>query len=278
MKLLSLTLTWALLAISSINAAATPNDRLTALRAQLDRYETSLIHAFLSRLALGCSVPHETSLTLSALGSLSYPQPDPSVAAWLKSSGSAFDARPWPPGTAYVTPVVLPRDAVLDQPVVGKGIFPVGRRPQDPPSVERFLQQTLTALPPNRTVDTASVALLDSTLLHLASARTLLGYQVGLAKFEWLNETFCAALAHQDPRKGVMELIVDHKQEVRVLARVQQKAKAWTQLFDADESFPDSTEGAVLRLFQAYLIPVTTAIEVQAIEAQAQRCKRATSN
>ncbi|EST08161.1 Chorismate mutase, type II [Kalmanozyma brasiliensis GHG001] len=273
MKLL-LAFTWALLAISSVTCtdAITPDDRLTVLRAQLDRYETSLIHAFLSRLALGGSVVGETGWTGDVLFNLATPQPDPSLAAWLKRGGSTFDVRPWPVGTVYKTPVVLPRDAILDQPVVGQGIFPIGRRPQDPPTVARFFQDTFTDLPINHTLDPGAVALLDASLLRLASARMLIGYQVGLAKFEWQHETFCAIFANRNPRKRILELIVDHKQEVKVLGRVQEKAKAWSKLFAGDEGYPDGAEAEVLRLFQAYLIPVTTAIEVQAIEAQASRC------
>ncbi len=94
-----------------------------------------------------------------------------------------------------------------------------------------------------------------------------------MAKFDWQHDTFCRILTHPTPRKKILEIVVDNKQQVTVLGRVQEKAKAMTKLWMKDTPYPEGTVEDVLRLFQAYLVPITTEVEVKAIEDQASRCR-----
>ena len=46
----------------------------------------------------------------------------------------------------------------------------------------------------------------------------------------------------------VTDALTDHQQEVRVLYRVQQKAKALSKIFSKDPAYPDNTRDSILRL------------------------------
>ncbi|TKY88390.1 hypothetical protein EX895_002742 [Sporisorium graminicola] len=263
-------------------------DRLDVLRGQVQRYESPIVHTFLARAALGGAVPAETTKTISVLKSThhraeTFPVPDKPTADWLKTKGGAiFDASAsFPAGTGYVTPVVLARDAELTQGTIGGGAFPTGRRPQDPVNILTYLSGLWAHLQQDPTLDPAAVASLDASLNNLVSARVLLGYEIGLAKFQWQNEEFCNILTSQvgtqaDPKKiekQVTQLLTDNKVQVNLFRRVQQKANAYSKLFFNDPKYPDTARDDVLRLFQAYIVPVTTAIETEAVIEQAHTCK-----
>ncbi|KAJ1021104.1 hypothetical protein NDA16_003890 [Ustilago loliicola] len=262
-----------------------PVARLDFYRAKIQRYETPIVQTYLARAALNGAVPREASNLANFFAEASkskdniFSQRDDAIRSWLKSgSGQPFDSLDsFPPATNYITPVVLPQDAVLDKPVVGKGIFPIGRRPQDEASLIDFVKHKLQRLPQDDQLDLGSTVLLDASLLQLLSARILLGYDVGLAKFDWQKDSFCKYLTSQPMQKDkIVELLTDGKQQVRVLSRVQRKAESLSQVVrgDAEESYPEHTASNVLRLFQAYVIPVTIEVELATIIAQAHRCKK----
>ncbi|CBQ69595.1 conserved hypothetical protein [Sporisorium reilianum SRZ2] len=259
-------------------------ESLDSLRIQVQRYESPIVHTFLARAALGGSVVSETTKTISVLKSTlfqpAFAQSDAQLADWLGQGhgGEVFDASTsFPPGSGYVLPVVLDKDAVLDKPVTGKGIFPVGRRPQDPVNIAAFFSTLWPQLKQDPSLDPAATAGLDAALYNLVSARVLLGYEIGLAKFELQKEEFCNILTSTTDDKvlkqKITDALVDNKQQVNVLSRVQHKAKAYSKLFLNDAAYPDLARQGVLRLFQAYLIPVTTAIEAQVVSEQGQQCE-----
>nr|6FPF_A Chain A, Chromosome 16, whole genome shotgun sequence [Ustilago maydis 521]6FPF_C Chain C, Chromosome 16, whole genome shotgun sequence [Ustilago maydis 521]6FPF_D Chain D, Chromosome 16, whole genome shotgun sequence [Ustilago maydis 521]6FPF_E Chain E, Chromosome 16, whole genome shotgun sequence [Ustilago maydis 521]6FPG_B Chain B, Chromosome 16, whole genome shotgun sequence [Ustilago maydis 521]6FPG_C Chain C, Chromosome 16, whole genome shotgun sequence [Ustilago maydis 521]6FPG_F Ch len=253
-------------------------DRLDALRDQLQRYETPIIQTILARSALGGRAPSEQDEVRAALSRNAF-EPSEVISEWLQTeSGARFrSTRPLPPAVEFITPVVLSRDTVLDKPVVGKGIFPIGRRPQDPTNMDEFLDTSLLSLNQSSTVDLASAVSLDVSLLHLVSARVLLGYPIALAKFDWLHDNFCHILTNTTLSKSqklanIIQQLTDHKQEVNVLSRVEQKSKSLSHLFRNDIPYPPHTQDRILRLFQAYLIPITTQIEAAAILDHANKC------
>ena len=259
--------------------SADVGERIDELRQQLLAYESPIVHAYLARVALGGSVDQEASTVESLLKQQQreFAQPDRIVADWLKSKvGSKFVSAPYPPAVKYDMPAVLDRNAVLDKPVEGKGIFPVGRRPQDPVNVFDFLTSNLFSLPVEKTLDPATVATLDVALYHSVSARVLLGYQIGLAKAQYEKDQFCRILtgndSHKKKKDQIVELLTDHKQQVIVLGRVLDKAKNYAQTFYKDQPYPPHTVDNVLRLFQAYLIPITTEIEALAVFQQEPFC------
>ncbi|SNX81961.1 related to secreted chorismate mutase [Melanopsichium pennsylvanicum] len=273
---------------SGISALSTPrdspNDRLIRLRDQLQRYETPLIHTYLARASLGSSVDREFGQAHFLFDEIArapknqFRQPDEDVIDFLNTdSGSQFDRyRPFPPGTFYSTPVVLASDAVLDKPVVGKDIFPTGRRPQDQETVVQFVREKLQNLKKDSALDSAAPTLLDASLLQLVSARVLLGYEVGRAKFDMQKNSYCAYFATKPSKteatKKIETDITDHKQEVKVLSRVHEKAEAFSQVFAQDPDYPQGTAEDALRLFQGYIIPITKAIEIETLLAQSAQC------
>lgn len=260
-----------------------PIDRLTQLRAQLERYESSILHAFFARAAFGGSVENEPRLTQQVFDDLDHSRlpvvADAHLARFLGThDGAPFSAsKPYPPFLAYETPVVLPADAVLDKPVVGKGIFPTGRRPQDPTTILTFFEASLQQLPRDASLDPTVAALLDAALLELVSARIALGYQVALAKFDNNAMNYCSFM-HNGPHSSeaqqqILGDLTDHKQEVNVLGRVQEKAAAYAQVFRQGSPYPAHAKDDALRLFQAYIIPITKQLELETIINQANRCK-----
>lgn len=261
--------------------ASDPTIRLTALRAQLQRYETPLIQAWLSRAALGGSVSLEWESTLYLFSQIAnadhkFKQPDSEVAHFLSSKVGKEDfdsASPFPPATGYAERPVLAKDAVLNQ-----ADFPVGLRPQDYRTILNFTRAKFGALPLNKNFDSTSTVLLDASILQLASARMLLGYQVGLAKFEQDEDKFCRILAeHPEPKAKILKELVVVKQQNIVLERVEKKAKALIEAGkdddDGEQTYPKGAADDVVRLFQGYLIPITTEIEAQAVVDQVHRCK-----
>lgn len=261
-----------------------PTDRVTFYRAQVQRYENPIIQTYLARAALNGSTPLEIHNTASlfAVASKSkddfFWQHDEMVRFNLKNKpGKPFaSVDNFPPADNYATPVVLPRDAVLDKPVVGKGIFPLGRRPQDELNIVEFVKNKLQRLPEDDLIDFGSTVLLDATLLQLISARILLGFEIGQAKFDRQKDTFCRYMnGDKIQRDEIMQILTDTKQYVNVLGRVQDKAEAFTQTFRGEkEVYPEHTAENVLRLFQAYIIPITTEVEYAIITSQAGACKK----
>lgn len=261
-----------------------PVDRLDFYRAQIQRYETPIIQTYLARAALNGSTALEIRNTASlfAVASKSnddfFWQHDEMVRFNLKNKpGKPFaSVDNFPPADNYVTPVVLPRDAVLDKPVVGKGIFPLGRRPQDELNIVEFVKNKLQRLPQDDLIDFGSTVLLDATLLQLISARILLGFEIGQAKFDWQKDNFCRYMnGDKIQRDEIVQLLTDTKQYVNVLGRVQDKAKAFTQIFRGEKDvYPEHTTDNVLRLFQAYIIPITTELQYNIITSQAGACKK----
>ncbi len=144
MKLSFTLTTFLLLAISASTAQAytfkskDAKDQLQEVQAQMQRYETPIIQAWLARSALGGSVETEFGHTqylfdqLVKATSENFPQPDQDVNAFLGTkTGKAFNlVGPFPPATSYNTPVVLAKDAALDKPNA-EGGYPMGRQPQD---------------------------------------------------------------------------------------------------------------------------------------------------
>ncbi|GAC77266.1 hypothetical protein PANT_25d00062 [Moesziomyces antarcticus T-34] len=263
-------------------ADADPLARLDELRLQLQRYETPIIHAYLSRAALGASIDMELSRTQFIFESLTtapkayeFTQPNANITQWLTEGGKAFSvSAPFPPATWVHLPVVLPDDAVLDKPVVGKGIFPVGRRRRDPANLYAFLFHNFAIHKHDPTLDTEATALLEASLLRLISARIVIGHEIALAKFESNPQAYCSILKKTPvSEKELVQQITDEKQQVNVLGRVQQKAKDMTKLYRQDQKYPEGTEDQVLRLFQAYIIPLTTNVEVVTLLDQAKNCK-----
>ncbi len=250
--------------------ASDPTIRLTALRAQLQRYETPLIQAWLSRAALGGSVSLEWESTLYLFSQIAnadhkFKQPDSEVAHFLSSKVGKEDfdsASPFPPATGYAEKPVLAKDVVLNQ-----ADFPVGLRPQDYRTILNFTRAKLD-LPLNKNLDSTSTVLLDASILQLASARMLLGYQVGLAKFEQDEDKFCRILAeHPEPKAKILRELVVVKQQNIVLERVEKKAKALIEAGkdddDEEQTYPKGAADDVVRLFQGYLIPITTRLRLK---------------
>ncbi|GAC94691.1 chorismate mutase [Pseudozyma hubeiensis SY62] len=263
-----------------LTAASPPSkpavDDLTTLRAQLAHYETPLIQTYLSRISFGVSLPHERSLILSALINAPYPAPR-SIEAWLSTpSGRAFGSdAPFPPATRYVTPAV-PHDAQT-QPV--DGIWSTGRTPADPTSISYFLLSQIHTLPPPNTTltDISSLLNLDTLLLHLTSARVLLGHPIGLSKFTSSSETFCRILTNTSSSPSfksaqISAALTDHKQESIVLSRISQKTDLFSTSFSGDPPYQRNVTSDLLTLFSAYLIPITTHIETQTIIGLRSSC------
>ncbi|ETS61428.1 hypothetical protein PaG_04459 [Moesziomyces aphidis] len=258
-----------------------PLERLDELRLQLQRYETPIIHAYLSRAALGASTDMEYGRARFVFKSLTaapkayeFKQPNANVTEWLAEGGKSFNEAPFPPAVWTNLPIVLPRDAVLDQPVKGKGIFPVGRRPQDASNLDGFLFANFGMLPKDPSLDAEATVLLKTALLRLISARIVIGHEIALAKFESNPQAYCSILKKTPvSEKELVQQITDEKQQVNVLGRVQQKAKDMTKLYRQDQKYPEGTEDQVLRLFQAYIIPLTTNVEVVTLLDQAKNCK-----
>lgn len=255
-------------------------DRLDNLRDQLQTYETPIVHAYLARAALNGSVENEASLVekLFKQEDGDFAQPDPITGDWIKKKFlKGFNDVPYPTGVKFDLPVVLDKDAVLDKPVTGKGIFPVGRRPQDPVNVVDFVQKNLGGLPVVKTLDPAAVANLDVALYHLISARVLIGYEIGLAKFESQPDAACDILTgkgtDEEKHAQLVKFLTYEKQQVDVLGRIKDKAKGYTKLFWQDQPYPPHVAKDVLRLFQAYLVPVTTEIEAAAVFQQKSFCQ-----
>ncbi|CDU23526.1 related to secreted chorismate mutase [Sporisorium scitamineum] len=262
--------------------AVKAGEQLDKLRDQVQRYESPIVHAFLARAALGASISGENEKTHTIVkflhGQDAFPVPDAQVAIWLRTkTGEVFSSKTYPNAVWFVTPVRLSNNAVLDHGEVGKDDFPTGRRPQDPVNLVTFFTKQWSEYKEDIALDPSSVALLDASLYNLVSARMLLGYEIGLAKFQWKNEEFCNILTSNADsatiEQKVTDALTDHQQEVRVLYRVQQKAKALSKIFSKDPAYPDNTRDSILRLFQAYLIPITTAIETQTVLDQAPHCK-----
>lgn len=244
-----------------------PVDRLATLRAQLSQLESPLISTYLSRASLNSSLPLELTALRDFFSHLDAEFPDPAEDIFTRSSA------PFPPTTNFALPAVLPPDAVLDEPVVGNGIFPTGRRPQDPWAPIEFLNSRLWNLRPTKGLNAESLLLLDATVLQMLSARVMLGREVALAKFDWTKDNFCNILTeHNVSKKRIQEELTDRKQEVRVLGRIKGKAEALSEIFFEGKAGVEAAKDA-LRLFQAYIIPLTTEVEVRTILAQAPRCK-----
>lgn len=263
------------------------SDRLDAVRKLIQRYETPIIHAYLSRASLGGSSSLEFVHTNFLFQQILHSQdthftfPDANLAKFLQTDGGRkqfYSGKPIPPGTFYITPVTLPKDAILDKPVTGKGIYPTGRRPQDPNTVLDFVKQNLMDLPKDNQLDMTATSLLDSSILQLVSARIMLGYQVGAAKFGWLKDNYCDTLKQkksQDKiRLDLYNQITDNKKEVDTLGRIDIKAKAFSKLYSNEPDFSGDKSGDVLRLFQAYVIPITKAVEVESIWQLRGRCDK----
>lgn len=258
-----------------------PLARLDELRLQLQRYETPIIHAYLSRAALGASTDMEYGRARFIFKSLTtapkwfeFAQPNPNITDWLEEGGKSFYQAPFPPAVWTNLPVVLPEDAVLDKPVKGKGIFPVGRRPQDASNLDGFLFGNFGMLPNDPTLDAEATVLLKASLLRLISARIVIGHEIALAKFESNPQAYCTILKKEPvSEEELVREITDEKQQVNVLGRVQQKAKDMTKLYRQDQKYPEGTEDQVLRLFQAYIVPLTTKVEVVTLLDQAKNCK-----
>jgi len=251
------------------NASSDPDpvDRLTALRAQLTQLESPLISTYLSRASLNASLPRELTALRDFFSHLDAEFPDPVDDVYGTSSA------PFPPTTNFALPAVLPPDAVLDEPVVGKGIFPTGRRPQDPWTPIDFLNSRLWNFEPTKGLNAESLLLLDATLLQMLSGRVMLGRQVALAKFDWTKDNFCNIFTeHNVSKKRIQEELTDRKQEVRVLGRIKGKAEALSEIFFEGKAGVGAAKDA-LRLFQAYIIPLTTEVEVRTILAQKPRCQ-----
>ncbi|KAI3484942.1 hypothetical protein L1887_51832 [Cichorium endivia] len=127
------------------------------------------------------------------------------------------------------------------------------------------------------TADADPLARLDELRLQLQrliSARIVIGHEIALAKFESNPQAYCSILKKTPvSEKELVQQITDEKQQVNVLGRVQQKAKDMTKLYRQDQKYPEGTEDQVLRLFQAYIIPLTTNVEVVTLLDQAKNCK-----
>ncbi|CCF49464.1 hypothetical protein NDA11_003346 [Ustilago hordei] len=263
-----------------------PIDRIDFYRQKIQRYETPIIQTYLARVALDGSIEGEEEKTAEFFADASkfkkdfFAQPNSENEHWLEEkSGHAFaSVNSYPPAVNYVTKVVLPKDAVLDKPVVGKGIFPTGRRPQDEDNIVDFIKAKIQVdQSSDLMLDQASVILLDASLLRLVSARILLGREIALAKFDSQKKTYCQLLTNQPiQKKDILESLTNHKQVVNILSRVRSKTKASTQTFygDAETLYPKHTTDNLLRLFQAYIIPITTEIELATIIAQAPHCTK----
>ena len=263
-----------------------PIERIDFYRQKIQRYETPIIQTYLARVALNGSIGREEERTSEFFADASkfkkdfFAQPDSENELWLEQkSGHPFaSVNSYPPAVNYVTKVVLPKDAVLDKPVVGKEIFPIGRRPQDEDNIVDFVKAKLqVGHSPDPMLDQPSVILLDASLLRLLSARILLGREIALAKFDSQKTSYCQFLTHHPIQKNdILISLTDHKQVVNILSRVRSKTKTFTQTFhgDAETLYPQHTTDNVLRLFQAYVIPITTEIELATIIAQAPHCNK----
>ncbi len=72
-------------------------------------------------------------------------------------------------------------------------------------------------LPKDPMVDTTSAVLLDASILQLCSARMMLGFQVGMKKFESDQETYCQLITGKDVDKDrVAKQVLDVKQQGRL--------------------------------------------------------------
>lgn len=249
-----------------------PDGRLSALRSQIQRYESPIIHTSLARFALAAS----TELELHLVQSLhtKFPQSDPEVATWLHSqAGSQFNSRTTlPHGTQYQI-ALLSNDEASNHATPPHTKSPLDKQPQEDQTVAQFVQAKLDTLKHDPSLDIGSAVLLDRALLQLVSARILLGHQVALAKFDADKPKYCELLTkHPVSNAAIQSKLTDRKQEARVLARVQEKAMSFSQLFPGDPEYPPHSADFILRLFQAYIIPITTQVEVQTILAQASLC------
>ncbi|PWZ01961.1 hypothetical protein BCV70DRAFT_142390, partial [Testicularia cyperi] len=257
---------------------------LDQARVKLQQIEDSIIHGVLARYALGGVTTLDAQQTDYYFGVIfdygknggvqNYGLRDFETRRYLEQDNNLknFTSDSYP-GLQYQLPATVPQNAALDHPAPGQQIFPIGRQPNDPAQlIEYYNQKVLSAtLPVDHNLDNMVTSYYNAALLKLSSNRILYGVELAKIKFLDQKQDYCQAVKRNDV-DFVRILLKDHAQEEHVLQRVLNKVDAWTKTQQDGLAYPAHTRDIVLKLFQAYLLPITLQLEVQSVFSFEKYC------
>lgn len=252
----------------SINAAPDESEQLLAqARDKLERYENTILHSFLARYSLGADAQTDDDETAFLFKSVRSAPPhlrqmdekSEREIAQSEATRNFTSPRPYPPALSYVLPEAL-QQAGAHQAANATDIL-------------AFYHNALATDLNNVTLhDDTAAGLFNAVILKAVSSRVLLGRDVAWAKFIAQPAVFCQLIRAKDTGQ-IRTMLTNQKQVTTVLDRVADKVDTWTKLGPgASIRYPDHTRTTILALFQAYLIPITTQLEVQTIMSYAREC------
>lgn len=253
-----------------MSASSDESERLLAqARNRLERYEDAILHGFLARNALDAPSAQCDAEIAFLFQSLRFApsQRGDEQAEWTIAQSEATrnftSFPPYPPALTYVLPPVL-QQAGEHQADNATNLLEFYRTVLPPPAV--------VTLPHSITLS----GLFDTALLQAISNRVLIATDVAWAKFLAQPEQFCHAI-HANDITHIRSMLTNQVQVTTVLDRVSAKTNAWTTSKPSSSSTPTNPATArmrttILTLFQTYLIPITTQLEVQTIVSYAAHC------